>query len=62
MAGLKLLAFVARYVLVYAGSVTLLDRAEGGIEVGSTNFAPPFLGLVPSSATFVTALKRRIPT
>lgn len=33
MAGLKLLAFVARYVLVYAGSVTLLDRAEGGIEV-----------------------------
>lgn len=35
MAGLKLLAFVARYVLVYAGSVTLLDRAEGGIEVKS---------------------------
>lgn len=40
MAGLKLLAFVARYVLVYAGSVTLLDRAEGGIEVGSIHFGP----------------------
>eukprot|EP00752_Nemacystus_decipiens_P013364 g11833.t1 len=32
IAGLKLLGFVARYVLVFAGSVTLLDRAEGGIE------------------------------
>eukprot|EP00903_Cladosiphon_okamuranus_P012012 g11279.t1 len=30
--GLKLLAFVARYVLVFAGCITLLDRAEGGIE------------------------------
>lgn len=31
--GLKLLAFVGRYVLVYAGCVFLLSRAEGGIEV-----------------------------
>ncbi|CAB1119674.1 unnamed protein product [Ectocarpus sp. CCAP 1310/34] len=30
--GLKLLAFVGRYVLVYAGCVLLLSRAEGDIE------------------------------
>lgn len=35
MAGLKLLAFVARYVLVYAGVIVLFDRAEGGITVGA---------------------------
>ena len=34
VAGLKLVAFVARFVLVYAGVALLLDRAEGGIEVG----------------------------
>ena len=33
VAGLKLLAFVARFVLVYAGFALLLDRTEGGIEV-----------------------------
>lgn len=33
MAGLRLLAFMARYVLVFAGAVLLLDRAEGGIDV-----------------------------
>lgn len=35
IAALKLVAFVARFVLVYAGVVILVDRAEGGFEVRS---------------------------
>lgn len=41
--GLKLSAFVGRYVLVYAGCVLLLSRAEGGIEV-----RPRFCPCAPS--------------
>ncbi|CAM9877435.1 unnamed protein product, partial [Ectocarpus sp. 8 AP-2014] len=51
--GLKLLAFVGRYVLVYAGCVFLLSRAEGGIE--DISGADPEEAIDFTSALYVAA-------